>query len=200
MRPLDLHQEYPQYFRALPQPELIHLDQGKFISIDGHGCAGGKEMSSRIKALYPVASRIRAHYLKKGQDFIVPQLESEWWANSRKPINKIPREDRKWKLMIRVPDYVEPKVIEQAKKDAIIHDRVMAALWVRLETKSPHDAVQMLHLGPWSREGDTIKVIRQYIKQKNLVLDGHHHEVYLSDPHHTDPARLRTILRQTVVN
>ncbi len=199
MKALDLHQEYPQYFRALPQPEFVHLDKGKFIAIDGNGSAGTSAMSSRIKALYPVASRIRHHYREQGRDFIIPQLESEWWASSRKPIHKIPKEERRWKLMIRVPNYVEPHVVEQAKKDAIIHDRVMAALWIRLESESPHDAVQMLHIGPWSREADTIKLMRRFIKQKNLVLDGHHHEVYLSDPHHTDPARLRTILRQDVV-
>ena len=201
MRPLDLHQEHPQYFRALPQPEFIHLDKGKFIAIDGNGSSSSDMvMTSRIKALYPVASRIRRYYKEHGRDFIVPQLESEWWSSSREPINKIPKQERQWKLMIRVPDFVEAEVVEQAKKDAIIHDRVTAALWVRLETESPHDAVQMLHLGPWSREGDTVKVIRRYIKQKNLVLDGHQHEVYLSDPQHTDPARLRTIIRQSVVN
>jgi hypothetical protein len=200
MGTLDLHKEHPNYFRALPQPELIHLDKGKFISIEGQGRAGSPAMSSRLKALYPVASRIRRYYKEHDQDFVIPQLESEWWSASRKPINKIPNNQRNWKLMIRLPDFVEQHVVELAKKQAIMKDRVIAALWIKLEIENPHDAVQMLHIGPWSREKDTIKQIRQYIKKQHLALDGHHHEVYLSDPHHTDPARLRTIVRQTVVN
>lgn len=200
MGTLDLHHEHPQYFRALPQPELIHLEKGKFITIEGEGGAGSPAMSSRLKALYPVAHHIRQYYKEKGRDFVIPQLESEWWSDSRKPINKVPHDQRKWKLMIRLPDYVEPHVVELAKKQAIMQDRVTAALWIRMEIEAPHDAVQMLHVGPWSTEKETIKKIRNYIKQQHLALDGHHHEVYLSDPHHTDPARLRTIVRQTVVN
>lgn len=199
MKPINLQEEHPNYFRALPQPEMIHLDSGKFISIEGEGGTGSSVMSSRPQALYPVASRIRQYYKERGQDFVIPQLESEWWSASRKPINKIPNDQRKWKLMIRLPDFVEHEVVEMAKKQAIMQDGIIAALWIRLETEQPHDAVQMLHLGPWSREKETIKQIRSYIKKQHLALDGHHHEVYLSDPRRTDPARLRTIIRQTVV-
>lgn len=200
MRPLDLHHEHPQYFKALPIPQLIHLESGKFISIEGHGPAGTKEMSTRLKTLYPVASRIKHHYQAQGKDFVIPQLESDWWSNNRKPINQVPHDERFWKLMIRLPEFVEPNVVEQAKKDVIMHDRVVSALWVSLHAESAHDAVQMLHVGPWSREPETIKKIRKFIKHKNLVMDGRHHEVYLSNPHTTEPTRLRTIVRQTVVH
>ncbi len=199
MKPLDLLQEHPEFFRALPQPEFIHLDKGKFIIIDGNGSSGTSEMSARVKALYPVAARIRQHYRELGHDFVVPSLESEWWSSSRKPINKIPKEERKWRLMIRMPDFVSQGAVEVAKKQVIVHDKITAAMYVRLESEHEHDVVQMLHIGPWSREGETIKEMRRFIKKKHYVIDGPHHEVYLSDPHTTDPSRLRTILRQGVV-
>ena len=167
MKPLDLHQAHPQYFKALPIPQLIHLESGKFIAIEGHGPAGTKEMSTRLKTLYPVASRIKQYYKAKGKDFVIPQLESDWWSNNRKPINQVPHDERLWKLMIRLPEFVEPNVVEQAKKDVIMQNRVISALWVSLYSESVHDAVQMLHVGPWSREPETIKKIYKFIKRNS---------------------------------
>ena len=34
--------------------------------------------------------------------------------------------------------------------------------------------------------------------EHGLVADGLHHEIYLSDPFGTEPAKMRTILRQPV--
>lgn len=33
---------------------------------------------------------------------------------------------------------------------------------------------------------------------QGLTFNGHHHEIYLSDPRRTEPAKLKTILRQPV--
>jgi hypothetical protein len=38
----------------------------------------------------------------------------------------------------------------------------------------------------------------RFVPEQGLRLVGKHHEIYLSDPRRTDPARLRTILRQPV--
>jgi hypothetical protein len=38
----------------------------------------------------------------------------------------------------------------------------------------------------------------RHIPEHDLVMTGRHHEIYLSDPRRTAPAKLRTILRQPV--
>jgi len=46
--------------------------------------------------------------------------------------------------------------------------------------------------------GWSTRLHNQYLSGNNLRLSGRRHEIYLSDRRRTDPAKLRTILRQPV--
>jgi hypothetical protein len=60
-------------------------------------------------------------------------------------------------------------------------------------------SVQVLHVGPYDDEGPVLaRMHEEFIPEHGYVLRGRHHEVYLSDPRRTEPAKLRTILRQPV--
>lgn len=61
------------------------------------------------------------------------------------------------------------------------------------------DCVQMLHVGPFSTEPETIRQIFEYIEAQRLTPKGRHHEIYLSDPRRTPPHKMRTILRHPVI-
>jgi hypothetical protein len=67
-----------------------------------------------------------------------------------------------------------------------------------LETLDEGQCVQMLHVGPYSKEGETISQMTALAGQKGLSFHGRHHEIYLSDPRRVPPERLRTILRLPV--
>ena len=69
---------------------------------------------------------------------------------------------------------------------------------LRLANFSEGKAVQILHIGPYSAERTTIGRIEAYMEAKNLVATGKHHEIYMSDPRRTAPAKLKTILRVPV--
>ena len=57
----------------------------------------------------------------------------------------------------------------------------------------------MLHVGPDDDEGPTLARLHDEIMPaKGLTFAGRHHEIYLSDPRKTAPAKLKTILRQPV--
>ena len=56
--------------------------------------------------------------------------------------------------------------------------------------------MQTLYLGPFSEEGPIIQRMHDVIHAAGKELHGKHHEIYLSDPRRTAPAKLRTILRQ----
>jgi len=68
--------------------------------------------------------------------------------------------------------------------------------------------VQMMHLGSFDDEPETISQIDTFIKNQNLKnaissvqLDGRirrHHELYLSDPRKTPPEKMKTVLRHPV--
>ncbi|WP_312887215.1 GyrI-like domain-containing protein [Paenibacillus rhizosphaerae] len=61
------------------------------------------------------------------------------------------------------------------------------------------DCVQMLHVGPFSTEPETVRQIFEYIEAQRLTANGRHHEIYLSDPRRTPPHRMKTILRHPVI-
>jgi hypothetical protein len=69
---------------------------------------------------------------------------------------------------------------------------------VRLEVFAEGLAAQTLHLGPFADEAPTIALLHDFIAAQGRTPRGKHHEIYLSDPRRTAPARLRTILRQPV--
>jgi len=69
---------------------------------------------------------------------------------------------------------------------------------VRLEKLSEGRCVQMLHVGPYATEEETIAQMLAFAAQQSLSFHGLHHEIYLSDPRRVPPQRLRTILRHPV--
>ena len=70
---------------------------------------------------------------------------------------------------------------------------------LRLETLAEGRCVQTLHLGPFDDEGPVLDAMHaEFIPRQGLRMTGRHHEIYLSDIRRTDPAKLRTILRQPV--
>ena len=58
--------------------------------------------------------------------------------------------------------------------------------------------VQMLHVGPFSTEPETLKQIGAFIDENKFGRNGLHHEIYLSDFRKTEPEKLKTILREPV--
>ena len=59
-------------------------------------------------------------------------------------------------------------------------------------------AVQMLHIGPFSTEPETLRQMATFMETNNLITNGLHHEIYLSDFRRTEPDKLKTILREPV--
>ena len=62
--------------------------------------------------------------------------------------------------------------------------------------------VQCMHFGPYDDEPATIEAMNLYAKEQGYIIDinenRYHHEIYLSDPRKTEPAKLKTIIRHPV--
>ncbi|MNR64560.1 hypothetical protein D3C85_1872440 [compost metagenome] len=58
--------------------------------------------------------------------------------------------------------------------------------------------VQMLHVGPYATEPETLAQMEHFILKEQLSYRGLHHEIYLSDPRKIDPDKMKTILRYPV--
>jgi len=104
-----------------------------------------------------------------------------------------------WTMMIRIPDFIKDVQIKKAMKILKEANNSDSFSKLRYEQYDEGTCVQIMYLGPYDEEPPTIKKMHQYAKENGYNLNGHHHEIYLSDPRRIEPERLKTILRQPII-
>jgi hypothetical protein len=130
-------------------------------------------------------------------DYTVMPLEGLWWVEDGEFDITRPGTWR-WTAMILQPDHITSQTFQQGlaqlrkKKDSPALDLL------RLETFQEGLSVQIMHVGPYAQEPATIEKMRAFASENGYRLRGKHHEIYLGDPHRSDPAKLKTVLRQPV--
>lgn len=116
---LDLTKEYKSYYTAKTTPEIVEIEEGKFLTIEGKGAPGGKEFQAKVGALYSLAYGVKMMMKKEDRDFTVAKLEGLWWVDSDKPYTEVPCEEWRWKLLIRQPEFVTLEIVEKARQEVI---------------------------------------------------------------------------------
>ncbi|MEM0447720.1 MAG: GyrI-like domain-containing protein, partial [Thermoplasmata archaeon] len=69
---------------------------------------------------------------------------------------------------------------------------------IKFEKIKEGKCIQILHIGPYSTEPESLARMRNLMEEKNLVENGLHHEIYLSDPRKVTPEKMKTVLKQPV--
>jgi hypothetical protein len=69
---------------------------------------------------------------------------------------------------------------------------------LRIEWFDEGTVAQIMHVGPYAEERQTIERLHAGIEAAGMRPRGRHHEIYLGDPRRAAPHRLRTILRQPI--
>ncbi len=198
MPKIDLLKKYKNYYKAGKKPEIQEFGEASYLTIEGKGEPGGTIFTNSVEALYPLAYGIKKIYKEQGNDFAIPKLEGLWWVVGDKPALEVPRNEWHWKLLIRMPDFVTKKIVtsiqpEIAKKKGnnLIQD-------VLFEKMTEGKCVQIMHIGEYANEPETINLLMRYIAKHGLSVSGLHHEIYLSDPRKTEPSNLKTLIRYPV--
>ena len=195
---LDMAKEFKAYYTAKINPEFVEFKDVQFLTILGKGEPGGDEFSSKVEAMYSLAYGVKNICKKQERDFTVPKLEGLWWVESNMPALEVPREEWRWKLLIRMPDFVSLDTVEKAKEDVFKKKGIELIKEIKLEEINEGKCVQVLHIGPYSTEPETIEKMRDFMNKNDLVENGLHHEIYLSDPRKVMLEKMKTILRQPV--
>lgn len=194
---LDLYKSHKQEYVTPRKPVLIQTKPAQYLTIEGQGAPGGERFSASIGALYALAFTIKMTRKFAGkQDYTVCKLEAQWLQEGE--LAEIPRDEWRWKLLIRTPDFVSEADRQSAVAALLKKGKPREVEDVRLETLDEGQCVQMLHVGPYERESESIASMQQFAGQKGLTFAGPHHEIYLSDPRRVEAARLKTILRMPV--
>jgi len=206
MEKLDLTKLYKEYYTAKPKPEITQIESAQFLAIDGKGDPSGKTFADNVQALYSTAYTVKFSFKELGRDFTVPKLEGLWWIDEKKysgisiveAPTKIPRSEWEYRLLIRMPDYVSEQSVTQCIGQIVSKKKMTRAKKIRLIAMEEGKCVQMLHVGSFEREVDTLKLIGEFMLDQYLEKNGYHHEIYLSDFRKTPPEKLKTILREPV--
>jgi len=123
-------------------------------------------------------------------------LEGLWWADDPRVFMQTDKSAWKWTAMILQPEFISRRNVDAAFEEVRKKKNPAALERVRFETLDEGECVQTLYFGPFSEEGPTIQRMHDAIHAAGKKIHGKHHEIYLSDPRRTVPAKLRTILRQ----
>lgn len=197
MRKVDLVKEDKAYYNADKYVIMCRYGNIPYLTIIGKGEPAGKEFTEKAGAIYPVAYGVKKICKEKLQDFAVPKLEGLWWVDDQRPALEVSKSEWHWKLLIRMPDFVNSAMVEKAVSE-VVKKKTKTASDVKFEIIDEGDLVSILHIGPYKTEPESIKRMEDFTKGKGLAKNGPHHEIYLSDPNKTEPEKLRTILRQPV--
>ena len=103
---------------------------------------------------------------KEGKDFTVAKLETLWWVDSDKPYTEVPREEWKWKLLIRQPEFVTPEIVEKTRQEVIEKKKTELVNEVKFEKMKEGKCVQILHIGPYSTEPKSIAKMQKLMEEK----------------------------------
>jgi hypothetical protein len=189
------------YARTNTDWALVEVPAQQFIAVDGRGDPNtSADYARAVEALYATAYTIKFTSKRTlGRDFVVGPLEGLWWSDNPEVFITRTKDAWHWRMLISQPDWITDDLIEEAKQAALAKKSLPAIADVRREILHEDTSAQLLHIGPYDDEGPVLaRLHREYLTAKNLRMTGHHHEIYLSDPCRTQPAKLRTILRQPV--
>ena len=165
MPKLDLVKEYKAYYKAGKKPEIVEFGEANYLSIEGKGEPAGEVFVSKVEALYPLAYGIKKICKEQDNDFGVPKLEGLWWVEGNKPALEVPRSEWCWRLLIRMPGFVteemmasvQPEVAKKKKNDLIQE--------ISFEKIMEGKCVQIMHIGPYSTEPETIDSLMEFMAQ-----------------------------------
>ncbi len=182
-------------------PEIIVLPAMNYITIEGEGSPDALTFSERVEALYAIAYAIRMSYKTENVpngyfEFKVFPLEGIWdlidYSKGAEDKNNF-----KYTLMIRQPEFVDKAVFEAYKKIAMAKKKTNSFISeVGFEQIEEGSCCQMMHIGPFSDEVKSFEKMEAAVKalgyeRKSKV----HKEIYLSDPRKTAPEKMKTVLR-----
>lgn len=202
MEKVDFKKELDFLYRPSSKEfSIIAVPPLKYLMVDGDGDPNtSPDYAAAIEALYSVSYTLKFMSKKElGQDYVVPPLESLWWADDMSAFTKGRKESWKWTAMIMVPNWITKSMVKQAVKSVREKKENTKLAELRHETLKEGKSVQILHIGPYDKEGPMLnRMHNEFMPANGLTFNGKHHEIYMSDPRKVAPEKLRTVVRQPV--
>ena len=206
--PFDFKREYAALYRPKEKPALVEVPPMNYVTVAGRGDPNDPqgEYARALAVLYAVSytikiSRMGSRAIQGYFDYVVPPLEGFWWQEGVEGVDAARKADFRWISAIRLPDFVSAADLDWAVGEATRKKKLdcAAARFTRFEEGL---CAQVMHVGPYDAEPETIGRLRGFIRESGCAEDftgeRRHHEIYLSDPRKTAPEKLKTVIRLPV--
>ena len=188
----DFKKEYRVFYLPKNRPELVQVPAMNYVAVRGQGDPNvpGGAYQQAIGVLYAVAYTLKMshktdHRIQGFFDYVVPPLEGFWhWISAFRLPDFVSREDLGWAI--------------QAASEKKKLDCTPAEFW----TVEEGLCVQMMHLGPFDTEPETVAAMERYLRENGYGTDltdqRLHHEIYLSDARRVAPEKWKTVIRHPI--
>lgn len=211
MEKLDYKKEYKELYQPKKTPSVIEVPEMVFIAVDGKGNPNSSaEYQEAIEILYGLSFTIKMSKMNNNQpdgyfEYTVPPLEGLWYCDdvSFDGLNVSDKDKFRWISLIRQPEFVTEEVFKWAKTSLSVKKPKLDTEKARLIKYTEGLCVQIMHVGDYDNEPESILKMKEYMKENGYEEDfskeRFHHEIYLSDPRRCARDRLKTVIRHPVV-
>lgn len=204
----DFKKEYKEYYMPPKKPVIVDVPEMSYIAVRGKGDPNEEdgEYKQAVGVLYAVAYTLKMSYKTDHRiegffEYVVPPLEGLWKQDGSDSIDYSRKDGFQWVAMIRLPDFITKADFEWAVETAAKKKKLDCSKAEYLTFKEAL-CVQMMHIGSYDDEPASVEMMNRFIAEQGYVNDigeeRQHHEIYLSDPRKTEPAKLKTVIRHPI--
>ncbi len=204
----DFKKEYKEFYMPKEKPQIINVPKANYIAVRGKGDPNEEDGTYKkaIEILYAVAYTLKMSYKTDHKiegffEYVVPPLEGFWWQDDVDGVDYTDKSDFNWISVIRLPDFVKKDDFDWAAKVASKKKRIDCTK-AEFMTINEGLCVQIMHIGPFDDEPDTVAVMDRYLAENGYVNDMNdermHHEIYMSDARKVVPEKWKTVIRHPI--
>ena len=204
----DFKKEYKEFYMPKNKPEIVTVPKANYIAVRGKGnpneIDGAYQLA--ISILYAVAYTLKMSYKTEHKiegffEYVVPPLEGFWWQDNVDGIDYADKAAFNWISVIRLPEFITQKDFEWAV-EAASEKKKLDCSSAEILTVDEGLCVQIMHIGAFDDEPQTVALMDEYIAQngyENDITESRlHHEIYLSDARKVAPEKWKTVIRHPI--
>ena len=204
----DFKKEYKEFYMPKNKPEIVTVPKANYIAVRGKGNPNeiDGDYQRAISILYAVAYTLKMSYKTEHKiegffEYVVPPLEGFWWQDNVDGIDYADKAAFNWISVIRLPEFITKKDFEWAVETASEKKKLDCSS-AEFLTVDEGLCVQIMHIGAFDDEPQTVALMDEYIAQngyENDITESRlHHEIYLSDARKVAPEKWKTVIRHPI--
>jgi len=203
MKTARLADEFSTYYTANIKPEIVEIGEMHYISILGSGSPGTTIFYQKKKAIIEFVRQLQNLVKGTEREFESDIVEIFYWFDEKDGVVDIGEfyttldlSLLQYRIAILLPDFITTDDIKNTiKKNGEIPFASQFERFVYTAGK----CVQVMHLGPFADELETLPILQDFADQKKLTKSGMHHEIHVTHFEQGQSQKnLKTILRDPV--